>query len=224
MLLALGAKYNGTTIDCQYSDITVFSFHPVKMITSAEGGMATTNCKDLNKYLRLAQSHGVTRDQNLFLSQADGPWYYEQISLGYNYRLSDLHAALGVSQMRKLDHFVNRRNQIAQFYNTTLNHSALKLPAEKKGYVSSFHLYVIELADTEISRLELFNFLKASGVGVNVHYRPIPLQPFYQEDPYEYFEVPNARAMYDRCISIPMHTKLTIDDAAFIAEKINSVL
>ena len=109
---ALGAKYNGTTIgDCQYSDITVFSFHPVKMITSAEGGMATTNCKDLNKYLRLAQSHGVTRDQNLFLSQADGPWYYEQISLGYNYRLSDLHAALGVSQMRKLDHFVNRRNQ-----------------------------------------------------------------------------------------------------------------
>ena len=218
---ALGARYLDSWIgDCRYSDITVFSFHPVKMITTAEGGVATTNNRDFHEKLLLIQSHGVTRNAEKFEFDSDGPWYYEQIRLGYNYRMSDLHAALGVSQMARLSSFVEKRNKVAEFYQARLNTTHLKLPMPNDAsFYSSYHLYVVELTEKNLSntdRRNLFNQLRERGVGVNVHYKPIPLQPFYANSQNTFFETPNAIRYHNNCLSIPMHTKLDHDDMEFV--------
>lgn len=201
---AIGGIYEGNPVgSCHHSDITVFSFHPVKIITSAEGGMATTNDSTIAERLTLARSHGITRDPALMVRSSDGPWDYQQISLGWNYRMTDIQAALGLSQLTRLSHYVAVRNSIADHYDISFRDLDLAIPERKKNRVSACHLYIIRLNDPS-RRLPVFEYLRAAGIGVNVHYIPIHLQPFYSDRGFARGDYPKAEAYYSRCISLPM--------------------
>ena len=208
---AIGGKYRGDPIgNCRYSDITVFSFHPVKIITTGEGGMALTNDAKLAKRMHLLRSHGITRDVNEMTHAPDGPWYYQQIDLGYNYRMTDLQAALGLSQMQRLDEFVAKRHIIAKRYEELLRELPVIIPWQHSESYSGYHLYVIRLKLGEISNThrQVFEALRAAGIGVNLHYIPVYLQPYYAELGFEADYCPQAEHYYTEAISLPMYPGL----------------
>jgi len=220
---AIGAKYLGDPVgNCKYSDITVFSFHPVKIITTAEGGVACTNDEILATKLELYRSHGITRREDLLENDSHGPWYYEQIELGYNYRMTDIHAALGLSQMERLDEFIEQRHKRVKIYNDELAELALKLPIEMDYAYSSFHLYVIRANASK--RKDLFEKLRENGVGVNLHYLPIYLHPYYQKLGFKKGYCVEAEKYYYEAISIPMYSHLTQKDQLEVITKIKELL
>lgn len=209
---AIGGQYKGEPIgNCRYSDITVFSFHPVKIITTAEGGMALTNNDELATRLGLLRSHGITRDPDLMTEPMHGPWYYQQVALGYNYRMTDIQAALGVSQMTRLTQYVGRRHEIAERYNTLLDELPLTLPWQHPDSYSAYHLYVIRLQLDKINtaHLQVFEALRAKDIMVNLHYIPVHTQPYYQQMGFKQGDYPEAEQYYREAISIPMHPTLT---------------
>ena len=207
---AVGATYRGVPIG-GLADITVFSFHPVKIVTTGEGGLCLTNDTDLAERLRLYRSHGITRDPDMMHGANEGPWYYEQISLGLNYRLTDIQAALGTSQLRRLDQQYARRDALAGRYDRVLSGLPLKLPARLSDRQSAHHLYVVEIdgAQTGASRSAVFAHLRAAGIGVNVHYIPIHLQPYYRALGFGPGDFPVAEAYYASALTIPLFPSLT---------------
>jgi UDP-4-amino-4,6-dideoxy-N-acetyl-beta-L-altrosamine transaminase len=211
---AIGASYRGEPVgNCRYSDIAVFSFHPVKIVTSGEGGAALTRDPALATRMELFRSHGVTRDPGLMEGEPHGPWYYEQIALGYNYRITDIHAALGASQLAKVDRFVERRHAILERYNAALADLPLVLPHQHEDTRSSLHLYVIRIpvAGDPGRHRRVFEALRAAGIGVNLHYMPVYLQPYYRHLGFEPGLCPEAERYYAEAISLPMFPDL--DDA-----------
>lgn len=204
---AIGGKYRGEFIgNCRYSDITVFSFHPVKIITTAEGGMALTNDAGLAGKMALLRSHGITRDPAQMTHEADGPWYYQQIDLGFNYRMTELQAALGVTQVERLDHYVARRHQLAQRYDELLAGLPVTTPWQHPDSYSGLHLYVIRLQLEKIDKThrQVFESLREQGVGVNLHYIPVHTQPYYQHMGFRAGDFPQAEQYYREAISLPM--------------------
>ena len=219
---AVGASYGNNKIgSCDFSDITIFSFHPVKIMTTGEGGMALTNNKEIDQKLKLFRSHGITRDSDLMIDkefQKDS-WYYEQIELGYNYRMTDMAASLGISQLKKLDQFINKRSKIAAIYNEELKNLPLKLPKIKDNRISSYHLYPILCQNNEEKR-SLFNYLRDNNILVNCHYIPIHTQPFYKKLGFDWGLFPIAEDFYLREISIPMFSKLMVEEVELVVSKI----
>ena len=212
---AIGGCYKGEPVgNCRYSDITIFSFHPVKIITTAEGGMAVTNDDDLAVRLGLLRSHGITREPDLMTAEMDGPWYYEQVALGYNYRMTDLQAGLGVSQLVRLGDFVIRRHEIAARYNELLSDLPITLPWQHPDTYSAFHLYVIRVRVDQIrrNRREVFEYMRSQDILVNLHYIPVHTQPYYRQFGFKEGDYPQAEQYYREAISIPMHPSLSDDD------------
>jgi len=210
---AIGGKYLDQSIGgCQYSDITVFSFHPVKIITTAEGGLATTNNKKLLERMQLFRSHGVTRDPELMTKEAEGGWYYQQVDLGFNYRMTELQAALGVSQMQRLDEFITKRHKLQERYDLLLEDLPIIKPYQDKDSYSALHLYPIKIQIDKVknTRREIFEALRASGIGVNVHYIPVHMQPYYENVGFKKGSYPNAESYYNDTVSIPIFSGLTI--------------
>jgi len=222
---AIGGKYKGEPIgNCRYSDITVFSFHPVKIITTGEGGMALTNDAQLAKRMQLLRSHGITRDENDMTHASDGSWYYQQIDLGYNYRMTDLQAALGLSQMQRLDDFVIQRHVIAKRYNQLLVDCPVKTPWQHEDGYSGLHLYIIRLKLAEIDKthLQVFEALRALGIGVNLHYIPVYHQPYYENLGFKAGHCVEAEQYYVEAISLPMYPGLTNAQHDKVIESIKS--
>lgn len=209
---AIGGRYrNGYVGDCRHSDITIFSFHPVKIVTTAEGGMALTNDTVLAERMALLRSHGITRDPAQMQGGSGGDWYYQQVALGYNYRMTELQAALGVSQMTRLDRFVARRHAIADRYDALLANLPVTVPARMAEAHSAFHLYVIRVAEgpSGPDRRVVFDKLRAAGIGVNVHYIPVHTQPYYRDLGFSPGDYPEAERYYTEAISLPMYPALT---------------
>jgi dTDP-4-amino-4,6-dideoxygalactose transaminase len=201
---AIGGRYLSQPIGgCQFSDITVFSFHPVKIITTGEGGIATTNNEELAKKMEILRSHGISRDPNSMSRMPDGPWYYEQQVLGFNYRMTDINAALGVSQLKRLDKYVQIRHKIAKKYDNKLEKYSIKLPFRDSDSFSSLHLYVVRLNNSG-NHLDIFNNLRADGIGVNLHYIPIHIQPYYEKLGFKPNSFPEAMKFYKEAISLPI--------------------
>ena len=218
---ALGAEYKGSKIgSCKYSDMTILSFHAVKHITTGEGGMVLTNDEELYEKLKFYRSHGITRDAK-YMKQNDGVWYYEMHKLGFNYRLTDIQCALGISQLGKIDNFVSRRREIAKKYDDAFKEvKAIKLLDETPNSRSSYHLYVIQVEN----RKNIFNKLRAANIIVNVHYIPVYRQPFYQQLGYANTSCPKAEAYYGRAISIPMYPKMTDEEVDYVIERVTAIL
>lgn len=218
---ALGAEYKGKKVG-SISDMTTFSFHPVKHITTGEGGMVTTNSKELYDRLILFRSHGITRDER-FLEKNEGGWYYEQLDLGYNYRITDIQCALGISQMKKLDRFVERRREIAKRYNEAFSDvKGIQIPKQEADCHNSWHLYVIQVLNR--NRKEVFDTLRSKNIGVNVHYIPVYKHPYYQKNGYERVCCKNAEQYYANAISIPMYPLLSKEEQEYVIETIKEVL
>lgn len=209
---AIGGSYLNNKIgSCQYSDITVFSFHPVKIITTGEGGMLTTNDENLYHKLNLLRSHGINREHFINKSDDDGDWYYEQSLLGYNYRITDIQSALGISQLDRLDSFVTKRSELAGEYDKSLTGLPVGLPTEAAYARSSWHLYIVQI-DSELtprSRAEVYRQMKSAGVGVNVHYIPIHTQPYYQQLGFKQGAFPCAEQYYAKALTLPLYPDLT---------------
>lgn len=224
---AIGGKYQGEFIgNCRYSDITVFSFHPVKIITTAEGGMALTNSAELANKMALLRSHGITRDPALMTQESDGPWYYQQIDLGFNYRMTELQAALGVSQLERLDEYVARRHQLAQRYEELLAELPLTRPWQHPDSYSGLHLYVVRLQLAEIQKThrEVFEMLREQGIGVNLHYIPVHTQPFYERMGFKAGDFPHAESYYTDAISLPMFQGMTYEQQDQVIATLGKVL
>lgn len=220
----IGGKYKGEPIgNCKYSDVTVFSFHPVKIITTGEGGMCMTNDPEIALRLTHFRSHGITRQPAEMTHVPDGPWYYQQIDLGFNYRITDIHAALGLSQMKRLDEFVSKRHSIAERYNQSLPSDTLTIHYQHPDTYSAYHLYIIRHKKKQggIGRLQIFEKLRAAGILVNLHYIPVYHHPYYEKTGnYDRNDFPNAETYYAEAISIPMHTILTEADQQFVIDQI----
>ncbi|EGM78214.1 UDP-4-keto-6-deoxy-N-acetylglucosamine 4-aminotransferase [Rheinheimera sp. A13L] len=214
---AIGGSYLQHKIgSCQFSDITVFSFHPVKIITTAEGGMALTKDLTLAARMQLLRSHGITRNPEDMTEVSHGPWYYQQVELGLNYRMTDLQAALGLSQLKRLDTFVAKRLAAVARYRSLLQNLPLDLPEECPAGQSAWHLYIIKLHD-ENRRLAVFEALRNAGIGVNVHYIPIHTQPYYQQLGFQWGDLPQAEDFYSRIISLPLYADLTAEQQHQVA-------
>jgi UDP-4-amino-4,6-dideoxy-N-acetyl-beta-L-altrosamine transaminase len=224
---AIGGKYLEKPIGgCQYSDITVFSFHPVKIITTAEGGLATTNSKNLAEKMRLLRSHGITRDKSLMTRDPDGDWYYQQVGLGFNYRMTELQAALGISQMQRLDEFVALRHQRQIRYDELLKGLPIVVPYQSLDSYSALHLYPIQIKQDKIKRThhEVFQALWENDIGVNIHYIPVHTQPYYENMGFKKGDYPNAESYYENAISIPMFQGLTIEMQDEVVNVLKKVL
>ncbi|MEO9652664.1 MAG: UDP-4-amino-4,6-dideoxy-N-acetyl-beta-L-altrosamine transaminase [Roseobacter sp.] len=223
---AVGASYDGAPVgSSRFSDITVFSFHPVKIITSGEGGVALTNDADLASRLERLRSHGITRDPQMMTGPSEGGWYYQQLELGWNYRMTDIQATLVHSQLDRLDEFVTRRNVLAEKYDELLGETPLVLPHREPLAHSSFHLYVVRLPEPDPDRhQEIFAHLRASGIGVNVHYIPVHLQPYYASMGFRPGDFPASESYYQRSISIPLYPDLTQDDQDHVAMMLKTAL
>jgi len=224
---AIGGKYLDQPIgSCQYSDITVFSFHPVKIITTAEGGLATTNNKKLLERMQLFRSHGVTRDPELMTKEAEGGWYYQQVGLGFNYRMTELQAALGVSQMERLDDFITLRHQRQKRYDELLKNLPVVAPYQDLDSYSALHLYPIQI-QTDIvknTRKEIFEALRKNDIGVNVHYIPVHTQPYYENIGFKKGDFPNAESYYESAISIPLYHAMTFEQQDQVIVALEKVL
>lgn len=224
---AIGGKYFSEPIgNCRYSDITVFSFHPVKIITSAEGGMAVTNDDKLAEKLALLRSHGITRTPSLMTKPMEGSWYYQQVDLGFNYRMTDLQGALGASQMDRLVHYVALRHELAKRYDNLLKDLPVTTPWQDKGSYSAYHLYVIRLKLNEItsSHVEVFEALRAKGIMVNLHYIPVHTQPYYEEMGFKVGDFPEAEKYYAEAISIPLFPALTYSEQDYVVEALKEAM
>ncbi len=208
---AIGARHDGHAVgSCAFSDVTVFSFHPVKLITTAEGGIATTRDAELAARMSLFRSHGVTRDPQRMDHPSEGPWYYEQQELGYNYRMTELQAALGLSQLTRLDTFLRRRHQLADRYDRLLADLPLQLPLRRPSAFSALHLYPVRLLPGRTAdRRQVFERMRAAGIVVNVHYIPIYRQPYYQRLGYDPADFPEAERYYAQCLTLPLFPALT---------------
>lgn len=206
---AIGGSYRGKPVgNCEFSDMAVLSFHPVKIITTGEGGMILTNRDDLHEKLLRLRSHGITRDPKLMPTPPEGPWVYAQIDLGFNYRITDLQAALGTNQMKRLKEFVNRRHELASRYDEKLANLPLTRPWQNPDCRSALHLYVIQVSE----RAQVFRDLRESGVGVNVHYIPVHTQPYYQHLGFRSGMFPESEKYYSKAISLPMYSGLSEND------------
>ncbi|MFW9269928.1 UDP-4-amino-4,6-dideoxy-N-acetyl-beta-L-altrosamine transaminase [Pseudomonas sp. NR3] len=224
---AVGASYAGRPVGCgEFADMTVFSFHPVKIITSAEGGMVLTNRPELAQRLRRLRSHGMTRDAEQMSEPSHGPWYYQQVELGFNYRITDLQAALGLSQLDKLERFIARRRALAARYNRLLNGLPLTLPGLQPEAESAWHLYVVRLRLDEISldHRQIFEGLRAAGIGVNLHYIPVHLQPYYRELGFAPGDYPQAERYYAEAISLPMFPSLSDEQQDYVMGQLQRLL
>ncbi len=224
---AVGGSYQDNKVgSCKYSDITVFSFHPVKLITTGEGGAALTNSDDLAKKMASFRCHGITREENEMTEESHGPWYYQQVSLGFNYRMTDLQAALGSSQINRLDGFVQKRHQLIKCYSESLSSLPLILPWFSENTYSASHLYIVRLKLDEVSlnHRQVFTRLREEGVGVNLHYIPIYKQPYFQSLGVEYDTCPNAETYYQEAISLPMFSSLNEGDFRFVVKALQRVL
>ena len=224
---AIGSMYlEKPTGGCQYSDITVFSFHPVKIITTAEGGLATTNSKEIAEKMRLFRSHGITRDKSLMTIDPGGDWYYQQVDLGFNYRMTELQAALGISQMQRLDEFVAKRHILQERYDFLLSTLPIIKPYQEKDSYSALHLYPIQIKLNKVSknREQIFNALLESGIGVNVHYIPIHTQPYYLQFGFSEGDFPNSEAYYSGAISIPLFHTMTAEQQDTVIDALKRVL
>jgi UDP-4-amino-4,6-dideoxy-N-acetyl-beta-L-altrosamine transaminase len=224
---AIGGKYKGAFIgNCAYSDITIFSFHPVKIITTAEGGMALTNNSELAASMALLRSHGITRDPSLMTHEPDGAWYYQQIILGFNYRMTELQAALGVSQMTRLDDFIASRHVLADRYNQLLSDLPITLPFQIADSYSGLHLYVIRLDLNKIKKthVEVFDALRKGGIGVNLHYIPVHLQPFYKQMGFSAGDYPESEQYYQEAISLPMYSTLSFEQQDTVVRVLSDIL
>ncbi len=224
---AIGGKYQGKAIGCcEYSDLAVFSFHPVKIITTGEGGMVLTNREDLHEKLIRLRSHGITRNPDLMQGESHGAWYYQQLELGFNYRMTDIQAALGVSQMQRLDEFVTRRRFLVQRYNCLLQDLPLTLPWQHPETESSWHLYVIRLNLDKISikHRQVFEQLRQAGIGVNLHYIPVHTQPYYQNIGFKWGDFPRSEVYYKSAISIPLYYGLSKEDQNRVIVNLREIL
>lgn len=224
---AIGGTYKATRIgSCAYSDMTVLSFHPVKIITTGEGGMILTNRQDLYEKLVRLRSHGITRNPEQMEGESQGPWYYQQIDLGYNYRITDIQAALGISQMNRIDEFVSNRRILADRYSQKLRNLPLQLPYQEEKGNSAWHLYVIKLNKSykTKTRRQVFEELRAKGLGVNVHYIPVHTQPYYKQLGFKQGDFPQAEEYYEGAISIPMYSSLTLEEQDYVIDAITEVL
>jgi UDP-4-amino-4,6-dideoxy-N-acetyl-beta-L-altrosamine transaminase len=218
---AIGSKYRDEPVgNCRYSDITVFSFHPVKIITTGEGGMALTNNPKLATMLARLRSHGITRAPQEMTQIPDGPWYYQQLDLGFNYRMTDIQAALGLSQLTKLDNFVVERHRIARFYSDKLSSLPLSIPWQHKDCYSTYHLYPIRIKKNKnnLSQRDVYEIFQSAGINVNLHYIPIYRQPYYEKMGFKSGYCPEAEQYYREAISIPMYSSLNDDDRDRVIE------
>ncbi|MFC2742125.1 MAG: UDP-4-amino-4,6-dideoxy-N-acetyl-beta-L-altrosamine transaminase [Selenomonas artemidis] len=209
---AVGADYLDTKVGgCVFSDMTVFSFHPVKIVTTGEGGMVLTNNRDLYEKLTLYRSHGITRDPEKMTHAADGAWYYQQIDLGYNYRMTDLQAALGCSQMQRLDKFVARRRELAARYDELLREMPLTTPYVMETAEPSWHIYVVRLDFARITKTkeQIFSEMKERGIVLNLHYIPVHLQPYYEQLGFAKGDFPHSEAYYEEALTLPLYYDLT---------------
>lgn len=219
---ALGACYQGQPVGCcKYSDAAIFSFHPVKMITTGEGGAILTNHRDLFDSISMLRSHGVTKRAELLKCDAE-PWWYEQHTLGLNYRMTDVSGALGRSQLLRLNEFVETRNRLASRYTEAFSGSLIKTPSVCDANLSSFHLYVVQIDfdNSVVDRAELFKKLGRSGIGVNVHYIPIYKQPYYQALLGVDYDLPEAEGYYRSCLTIPLHSQLSESDQNLVISEL----
>lgn len=224
---AIGGEYHNAPIgNCEYSDITVFSFHPVKIVTTAEGGAALTNNKALADKMELYRSHGITRDADKMEGESHGGWYYQQIDLGYNYRMTELQAALGVSQMTRLNEFVSARHRLAQRYNELLTKLPIVLPYQLKDTYSGLHLYVIRLKldAISLSHKQVFEALRENGIGVNLHYIPVHTQPYYQKLGFSLGDFPESERYYEEAISLPLFHAMTVEQQDEVVSVLSKVL
>ena len=224
---AIGGKYKGEFIgNGRYSDITIFSFHPVKIITTAEGGMALTNHTKLANKMALLRSHGITRDAAQMTQVPDGPWYYQQIDLGFNYRMTELQAALGVSQMARLDHYVDRRHELAKRYDALLADLPLVRPWQHPDSYSGLHLYVIRLRLDQIGKThrEVFDALRALDIGVNLHYIPVHTQPYYRKMGFKAGDFPEAERYYAEAISLPIFQTMSETQQNKVVDAVRTTL
>ncbi|MCC4782015.1 UDP-4-amino-4,6-dideoxy-N-acetyl-beta-L-altrosamine transaminase [Vibrio splendidus] len=224
---AIGGKYHDQPIgNCEHSDITVFSFHPVKIVTTAEGGAALTNQKELADKMTLLRSHGITRDPELMCGESHGGWYYQQIDLGFNYRMTELQAALGVSQMNRLNEFVSARHELAQGYYTKLENLPIVLPYQLPDTYSGLHLFVIRLKldDISLSHQQVFDALRERGIGVNLHYIPVHTQPYYQDLGFTEGEFPESEQYYREAISLPMFHGMTEAQQNTVVDVLTDIL
>lgn len=224
---AVGAKYHEEPVGCcRYADIAVFSFHPVKIMTTAEGGMALTRDAALAQRMELLRSHGVTRDPELMQGESDGPWYYQQVDLGYNYRMTDIQAALGLSQFRRLDEFITRRTLLAGRYDELLEALPVRPAGRSADSASAWHLYVVrlELERINVERRTVFERLRAAGIGVNVHYIPVHTQPYYRARGFASGDFPAAEAYYRAAISLPLFPALNEEQQRRVVDELDRAL
>jgi UDP-4-amino-4,6-dideoxy-N-acetyl-beta-L-altrosamine transaminase len=224
---AIGASRDGEPVgSCRWSDITVFSFHPVKIITTGEGGMALTNAVELAERMAKLRTHGITRDPNQFVGEAGGAWYYEQQLLGFNYRMTEMQAALGTSQLTRLDAFVERRNAIARRYDSLLQGMPLRLPVTDPRNVSAWHLYVVRLQreKTSLTHRHLFDLLRDRGIGVNLHYMPVHLQPYYRALGFAPAQFAEAEAHGAEAITLPLYPALSEAEQDMIVGTLGELL
>jgi len=224
---AIGGRYRGEPIgNCRHSDIVVFSFHPVKIITTGEGGMAMTNDPRLAKRMQLLRTHGITRDAEDMTQEPDGPWYYQQTALGFNYRMTDVQAALGLSQMGRLDEFLARRHALAARYGALLADLPVVAPWKHPDGYSGMHLYVVRLRLDRMRRThrEVFEALRAAGIGVNVHYIPVYRQPYFARMGFRQADFPEAERYYAEAISLPLFPRLSDADQRAVCEKLGKAV
>lgn len=224
---AIGGRYLDKPVgSCQYSDITVFSFHPVKIMTTGEGGAALTNNKALADKMKLLRSHGMTRDESSMTDKSEGAWYYQQVDLGFNYRITDMQCSLGLNQLKRIDEFVAKRNSMANQYNEALKGLPVILPFVDPDCYSAFHLYVIQVdaRHTKKTRKDVFDYLRKNNIGVNVHYIPVHLQPYYQKYGYKKGDYFNAESYYEQAITLPLYYTFSTSEQEYVIKKLYEAL